>query len=114
MSLSNEERKAILSVVPWIVKLKRPVQCQGFMNHTALKHIHGTDEQRAQKPVCRNRAFWKFTHSKRCEFHNGETEYYCTSHLYSRGVFGCMYEDNRFKTWYIKYEEGQRGSQPGT
>jgi hypothetical protein len=103
--ISLAKRKEILAQVPWIKLLKLPVQCEGFMSNTSLKHIYGTKEQLAQKPVCKNRAFWKFTHSKRCEFHNGEVEHFCLNHLFSRGLYGCMYEASRFDKWWNKNKE---------
>jgi hypothetical protein len=105
VTLPLEKRKQILAKVPWITRLKLPTACEGFMGNTSMKHIRGTDEQRAQKPKCRNRAFWVYNHSKRCEFHRGEVERYCMNHLFSRGINGCMYEENRFKKWWNEYKK---------
>lgn len=103
MTLSLAQRKEIVAKIPWVTRLTKPRECQGFMSHTALKHVHGTPEQRAQKPKCKKLAHWKFNFSKRDKYRSADTEYYCWNHLFSRGLYGSMYEADRFKKWWIKH-----------
>lgn len=96
-------RVLFLKSLPFVTYLSRGRQCEGFMSHTSLKHVFGTDEQRAKRPKCKNPAHWKFTALKKSTADSGV---YCQSHLFSRCLYGDMDEEKRTeqyaKDWAAK------------
>lgn len=84
-----DERKRWAEACPWIKRLKKPVQCEGW---TPRKH------------PCKNPAYWTYKFSKpRARWHDvmdpGKTLHFCWNHLSSRGVAGSMTESERFHKW---------------
>lgn len=104
--LSSTDRIEFLSHAPGISYIdKNNPRCEGFMSKTALKHVFGTDEQRAQKPVCSFKARWKYEAIKDPRDENGDRTHsaeggnYCWHHLWSRGIYGSMPDDIRYNDW---------------
>lgn len=89
-------RQALAESLPWVTRLRRPVPCEGFMAHTPLRAVFGTDEQRAARPRCKNLARWRFRALRRSCAEDGA---FCWSHLMSRGLYGDMDEIVRTERW---------------
>jgi hypothetical protein len=87
---------------------KNHPKCEGWMSKTALKHIYGTDEQRAKKPVCSFKARWKYEpiadprDENGDETHASEGGNFCWHHLWSRGIYGSMPDEGRYNDWLIE------------
>lgn len=105
-TLSPSDRIEFLSHAPGIshIASNNPM-CEGFMSKTALKHVYGTDAQRAQKPTCSFKARWKYTPIEDPRDENGDKTYsaeggnFCWHHLWSRGIYGSMRDDIRYNNW---------------
>jgi hypothetical protein len=108
-TLSPSDRIEFLSHAPGIshISSNNPM-CEGFMSKTALKHIYGTDEQRAQKPTCSFKARWKYEpmEDPRDELGDvaraSEGGNFCWHHLWSRGIYGSMPDEGRYNDWLIE------------
>lgn len=85
--LTLEERKAFIATIPWVKRLKKPQSCEGFVASRNGGH-------------CKNPGYWKFRHLKRKFFRpTVETQVLCWNHLFSRGIYGDMDEEERFARW---------------
>jgi hypothetical protein len=109
MDLSPADRIEFLSHAPGISAIeKNHPKCEGWMSKTALKHIYGTDEQRAKKPVCSFKARWKYEpiadprDENGDETHASEGGNFCWHHLWSRGIYGSMPDEGRYNDWLIE------------
>lgn len=94
--MDGYERRALTKRIPWVTWLAERHECDGFLARTALKHIYGTDEQRAARPRCKNPAHWQFRALERSLCHDG---IYCMAHLVSRGLHGDADEETRTIRW---------------
>ena len=98
--LTLRERQEIVASMSWVTRLKNPRSCDGYMHNTATKHIHGTPEQRAQRPRCKRPARWRFKSLKRSWVPDGT---YCWSHLLYGCLYGDMDEDARTRRWLKRH-----------
>lgn len=83
--LTLEERKAFIDTIPWVKKLDEPQSCEGFVAHRNGGH-------------CKNPGYWKYKYLKR-GWKRGLTYTLCWNHLFSRGIYGDMDEEERFARW---------------
>jgi len=98
----RKEVREFLLTLPYVTFLSRGRQCSGFMSKTALKHVFGTDAQCAQKPKCKIPAHWKFMALKNSMVEDG---IYCGSHLFARGLYGDMLEEERTAKYIQEFRD---------
>lgn len=103
--------------LPWVTRLKKGQQCTGFMGHTTFKamsvlrvkdeNLSPEDLAYKKKFQCKNSARWRYKGlgpSKRDPWRTDESGVYCWSHLYSRGLWGSMEEEDRNLKWWKKHD----------
>ena len=88
-----EERKAHLATVPWVRRLKRKVPCNGWMEG---------------RKKCKNPAEWSYRRLRGgpvwflVRRDEPTWAHFCWSHLWSRGFYGGMEEEQRWLRWLEK------------
>ncbi len=81
-------RQNLAASLPWITRLKKARQCQGFVGSR-------------RKSDCQKDAYWKYKFSKKGYlFGTGpDAMYFCWSHLISRGLYSNPHEYQRTADW---------------
>ena len=108
--LTLELRKEMAELYPWVTRLKKPRQCQGWVGKASFTR---------GKFTCKHPAYWKFIASKRAMFASREykntltkrdlTKYYCWNHLMSRGLYGEMGEYDRTRQYQDLHKDKFNG-----
>lgn len=100
MSLTREERKAILASIPWVDRLEKPKPCEGYrwssMPLKAIYTMGGKPPVGKEKWRCKKLAHWRFR-AKRNSW--AKTGNYCWSHLFSSGLHHDQIESDRLDEW---------------
>lgn len=107
----------VYAQLPWVKRLRKGKTCTGFMGHTPFKAVGVlyakdevlTEEELAYKRKfqCKNSARWKYEGLKpspRFPYRPDTAGTYCWSHLYSRGIWGSMEEEDRNLKWWKKHD----------
>jgi len=83
---------------PWVTRLKRPRQCQGWVTNASWTR---------GKETCKRPAHWKFRFSARADLFGTSrgSKYFCWQHLLCRGLYGEMGEYERTITYTKKHDE---------
>ncbi len=105
MAITRAERQNILAQVPWIRRLKKPVQCDAYTWSRMPLKVLGNPEL-LEKYRCKINAYWTFTALKRTGHYTpAKSGHYCTHHLYSSGLSYNEPEQQRITKWYTKWLE---------
>jgi hypothetical protein len=87
-SVPLEDRKAYVETVPWVKRLKKKVQCDGWM---------------PKNKKCKNPAEWSYRWTSSRNWRNTQKrQHFCWNHLSSRGLYGDMQEEARWQRWQEK------------
>lgn len=107
------KRQRIVEMHPRVKRLPDDaiVDCTGIKwGKVSLKHIFSMygkpAEGMPERIHCKNGARWRFKRRKLDvgPYHN-EVEYFCWSHLMSRGLYGSMEEEDYTRRWLIRLRE---------
>jgi hypothetical protein len=89
-----ETRKQYIATAPWVRRLKKKVPCDGWMEG---------------RKKCKNPAEWSYRRLRAAwgggylvRRDESAWVHFCWSHLGSRGLYGSMEEEARWKAWMDK------------